>query len=262
MNPQVPSNNRILIVDDNESIHTDFEKVLLRPASKKAELAMLLDEVLEPAPRPSEPPPARVGSYEIAHAFSGNQAYDLVAAAEQEQRPFALIFMDVRMPPGADGIETTRRIWNDFPHPEVVICTAFSDYSWEEILEILGSTDQLQFLRKPFDVVSIKQMALALCKKWNLAQETRDHARQLEGQIAARTAELTQKISELEKAMAEISQLRGILPMCVYCHKVRDDQNFWQQVDDYIRHHTLAEVSHGICPDCYAKVMADFDKQM
>ena len=195
--------------------------------------------------------------YQLDHAYQGEEALKMVAAAEKDNMPYALLFMDVRMPPGWDGIETIKRIWDTYPNVEVVICTAYSDYSWEEILKKVGTTDQLMFLRKPFDVISVKQMALALTKKWNLGEQNRSYVNQLESRVAERTKDLTQKIDELEKAMAEIRQLQGILPMCIYCHKIRDDENFWQRVDDYIQNHTIANISHSVCPHCYDHVMAE-----
>jgi len=189
--------------------------------------------------------------FELSHAHQGEEAYGMVAEAEKSECPFALAFVDVRMPPGWDGVETASRIWADFPRIEMVICTAFSDYSWEQILEELGVTEKLQFLRKPVDVVSVKQMALALTTKWSLAEQASHYVDDLELEVNTRTHELQDKVSELEEAMAEIQQLRGILPMCVYCHKIRDDKDFWQHVDNYIHTHTKAEISHGICPDCF-----------
>ena len=248
-------NRRILIVDDATAIHDDFTKILTpvgRASDRLGELLSNLtaDEHSVSSVKPAAPGPVR---FDLAHAHQGEEAYRLVGEAERASKPYAVAFIDVRMPPGWDGIETIRRIWADFPHVEVVICTAYSDYSWEEILAELGVSDQLQFLRKPFDVVSVKQMALALTTKWNLSRKARNYLRDLEWEVAARTHELADKIGELEAALEEIKQLRGILPMCVYCHKIRDDENFWENVDNYLGRHTLAEISHGICPECFEK---------
>ncbi len=250
-------NQRILIVDDNPSIHEDFEKILPTQPRRERHLDELLQEFLDE--EAEERPAQLLTSYEIDHAYQGEEALERIREAETQGRPYAVLFVDVRMPPGWDGIETIKRIWKEFPHNEVVICTAYSDYSWEEILEQLGTSDQLQFTRKPFDVVSIKQMALALTKKWNLAKQAREYTEQLEAQVAARTKELRDKIEELEKALHEIKQLRGILPMCAWCHKVRNDDDYWQQVDEYLSNHTDADISHGICPECYEKMMSQLD---
>ncbi|RMD73608.1 MAG: response regulator [Lentisphaerae bacterium] len=256
-------NNRILIVDDNESIHEDFEKTLpveQTQVDDSSGFNRLVSEVLGPVEMVSQVA-GKEPVYQLAHAYQGEEAYNMVRMAENAGIPFAVIFMDVRMPPGWDGIYTIKKIWAEFKNPEIVICTAYSDYSWEEILAEIGTTDQLQFLRKPFDVVSIKQMALALTKKWNLAEKSRRYTAELEAAVQARTRELQEKIDELQKAMDEIMHLRGILPMCAWCHKIRTDEDYWLQVDEYISSHSLAEVSHGICPDCYEKLMNEVEHE-
>lgn len=252
-------NRRILIVDDNPSIHEDFNKILPTEGKANQELDVLLNEILGNEDEDSAEIHPDDLCYTLDHAYQGEEAYEKVKEAEQKNEPYALLFVDVRMPPGWDGIETIRRIWQDYPHNEIVICSAYSDYAWEDILKKLGTTDQLQFLRKPFDIVSIKQMALALSKKWNLSKQSRQYTDDLEKEVETRTKKLIDKIAELEAAMEEIKQLRGILPMCAWCKKVRNDDNFWQQVDDYLCNHTKAEISHGICPDCYDNMMDQYD---
>ncbi|MCJ8328790.1 MAG: response regulator [Lentisphaeria bacterium] len=251
-------NNRVLIVDDNPSIHDDFRKILEHDDEHDTNLDDLLAEVLgeDPAPADKE----RKIRYKLDHAYQGEEAYEKVLLAEEEKDPYALLFMDVRMPPGWDGVRTIKEIWQKHPYNEIVICTAYSDYSWEEILAELGTSDQLQFLRKPFDVVSIKQMALAICKKWNLARRARNYVQDLENDVEIRTKELNDKIAELEKAFQEINELQGILPICAWCMKVRSDDNFWVKVDEYISNHTKAEISHGICPDCYDKMLLELEE--
>ena len=255
----IEENKRILIVDDNPSIHDDFEKILPSAADdhrddERDELNALYDEVFgeeNPDAATDQDFDRDVTGYKLSHAFQGQEALAMIREAEAAGNPFALTFMDVRMPPGWDGIATIREIWAEFPHLEVVICTAYSDYNWSQILKTLGTTDQLQFVRKPIDIVSIKQMALALTKKWNLARQARDQVDLLEQQVALRTKELSDKVDELQSAINEIRTLQGILPMCSYCHKVRDDKDYWHQVDKYLQSKTPAEISHGICPACY-----------
>lgn len=248
-------NRRILIVDDNAAIHEDFSKILPNPSDEidsfdDLERGLFGDRI------DSAPPGEDPGFYELSHAFQGEEAYEMMSQAEECGRPYALIFMDVRMPPGWDGIETIKRIWSRWSHVEIVICTAYSDYSWEKILQMVGSTDQLMFLRKPFDVISVKQMALALVKKWNLAKQARHYVSNLEAAVEERTFQLHEKVEELQNAMDEIKVLRGIIPMCMYCHKIRNDQNYWQRVDHYIQGHTVANVSHSVCPQCYDSAMS------
>ena len=261
--PEKEENRRILIVDDNAAIHDDFTKIL--PGHPEESDSFddlergLFGDTLGQEYTVSDRDPA---FYELTHAFQGEEAYKLVDQAEREHKPFALIFMDVRMPPGWDGIETIKRIWQRWSHIEMVICTAYSDYSWEKILQKVGTTDQLMFLRKPFDVISVKQMALALTKKWNLGRKVRQYVGDLERAVADRTKELRGKVEELQSAMVEIKALQGILPMCMYCNKIRDDENFWQRVDHYIQGHTIANISHSVCPQCYDSVMSTMLKEI
>ena len=255
--PEKRYNNRVLIVDDNEAIHDDFVKILAAPDAKRSELDALLSDVFEDegtVGKDAEPTAEEDALlYDISHAYQGKESYDMALEANRVGMPFALVYMDVRMPPGWDGIKTIRTIWKDMPHTEIVICTAYSDYAWDVILQELGSSDQLQFVRKPFDVVSIRQMTLALVRKWNLARQARDYVRDLEQAVAERTRELNEKVDE-------ITRLRGILPMCAYCHKVRTDEDYWERVDEYINSRSLAEISHGVCPECRKKLMEDFDE--
>lgn len=126
-------NNRILIVDDNPSIHRDFKKVLSNPrAEEKRKLALIEkglfpddNEPLEEEDQDHHP------NYEVDTALQGEEAFCKVIKAQEEGRPYALVFMDVRMPPGWDGIETIGHIWEKYPEVEMVICTAYSDYSWK-----------------------------------------------------------------------------------------------------------------------------------
>jgi sigma-B regulation protein RsbU (phosphoserine phosphatase) len=112
--------------------------------------------------------------------------------------------MDVRMPPGMDGIQTIREIMKRFPDTEVVVITAFSDYSWEDIIAQLGTSDHVLILRKPFDAVSIKQITLAMCTKWELSRQNRMHIATLETQVAERTRELKQLLEEKESYIRTI----------------------------------------------------------
>lgn len=191
-------NNRILVVDDSKSIHEDFRKVLSPNKDDDAAALQNLEEELFGAPESPEKMIAEV-TYEVDSAFQGQEALELVRKAEQENRPYAMAFMDVRMPPGWDGVETIIRIWKEFPSIEMVLCTAYSDYTWEEMISKLGNTDRLLFVRKPFDAIAIQQMALTLVKKWNLGYQARNHVKQLELEVADRTTQLRSLLSEVEK---------------------------------------------------------------
>jgi len=200
-------NTRILIVDDNESIHEDFRKVLIH--EKNEDYAALDDLEAElfddDEKKPKNKTPDDVLKYEVDSALQGQEALAMVNKAAQENRPYALVFMDVRMPPGWDGIETISRIWLKHPYVEMVLCTAYSDYTWDNIVEKLGSSDKLLFLRKPFDAVAVQQMALSLIKKWNLGEYARNYVNNLEQEVQQRTLQLNDLLTELEIKNAELA---------------------------------------------------------
>ena len=198
-------NKRILIVDDNESIHNDFRKVLIHEINEDhADLDELEAELFGDESKEAVIEGESV-VYEVDSAFQGQEALKMVDDANAEGRPYALIFMDVRMPPGWDGIETIGRIWVKHPYLEMVLCTAYSDYTWDDIIEKLGCTDKLLFLRKPFDSVAVQQMALSLIKKFNLGSQARYYVNNLEQEVQQRTLQLQDLLHEMESKNAQLS---------------------------------------------------------
>ena len=158
-------NLRILVIDDNPVIHEDFRKILATTtASDELEQAgaSLFDE--EPVAVHGEP-------FDLSFADQGERGFHMVEQSVVAGKPYALAFVDMRMPPGWDGVETIEHIWKVDPEIQVVICTAFSDHPWRRITARLGQTDRLLILRKPFDAIEVEQLASSLTRKWNLAQE-------------------------------------------------------------------------------------------
>ena len=125
----------------------------------------------------------------------------MVKQAATEGRPFALAFVDGRMPPGWDGVETIVHIWRAHPELQIVICTAYSDYSWEQIIARVGESDSLVILKKPFDAVEVQQLAHAMTRKWKLNQEARLKMDALNHLVMEKNQEL-----KLVKETAEASQ--------------------------------------------------------
>jgi PAS domain S-box-containing protein len=152
------SRYRLLIVDDNEAIHDDLKKILL-PREVAPEIAA--DEALLFGTTTT----AGI-TFEIDSAFQGQEGLECVLRAQAEERPYALAFIDVRMPPGWDGIETIGRLWRVDPDMQIVICTAYSDYNWEDIIRRLGVSHNFVVLKKPFDVIEATQLAHAMTAKW------------------------------------------------------------------------------------------------
>jgi len=171
-------NLRILVVDDQEAIRDDFKKILAThsappPALSSARAAFFGGDVA------GAPAAITTPHFQLTLASQGEQALELAARARQAGQRFALAFVDVRMPPGIDGLQTIKGLWQLDPDLEVVICTAFSDYSFEQIVQELGSTDRLLILKKPFDPVEVRQLAGALTEKWNVVQRERGRLEEL-----------------------------------------------------------------------------------
>src|SRR5207245_726610 len=133
---------------------------------------------------------ATTTDFELISAFQGLEALELVKQALAEGRPFAMAFLDVRMPPGWDGVETAARLWQVCPDLQIVICTAYSDYSWDEMRARLDQPDSLVILKKPFDNVEVQQLAHAMTKKWLLSRQARLQLSELERMVCERTREL------------------------------------------------------------------------
>ena len=181
-----PSNQRILIIDDNPSIHEDFRKILGPADAKIAEEL----EATEASLFGDKAGASRTQNFRIDFAFQGQEGLEKVHAAYVENAPYAVAFVDVRMPPGWDGVETISRIWKEFPDLQIVICTAYSDYSWDEISKSIGNTDKMLVLKKPFDNVEVLQMA-------------RKQMEELDALVNQRTAELRAANARLTGEVAE-----------------------------------------------------------
>src|SRR5712675_549684 len=150
-------NRQILVVDDNEAIHDDFRKILNDADLASENFAAAHAAIFGASPLKHSPT-----SYRLDFATQGKQALEMVKQKLQDGHPYALAFVDIRMPPGWDGIKTIENLWMVDPQLQVVICTAFSDYSWDDILEKFGESDQLLILKKPFDNIEVRQLASAL----------------------------------------------------------------------------------------------------
>lgn len=210
-------NLRILVVDDNVAIHNDFRKVLVREKIFGENEFRSLEAELFQTEDTSTSLDGDTPVYEVDSAYQGQEALELVEKAEHAGHPYALVFMDIRMPPGWDGIYTISRIWERFPHIEMVICTAYSDYSWERITKELGTTDRLLFLRKPFDTTAVKQMALSLTQKWNLSRQAERYVKQLENEVRER------RRSENQLAyLAHYDVLTGLANRTLFVRKLEE----------------------------------------
>lgn len=199
---------KIIVIDDNPEIHKDFKKVLTVASSDNADKLNQFNKQLF-GDDDTEKKSGNLPLFQIDTATQGKEGVQKIADAIQSGNPYSLAFVDIRMPPGWDGIETIKHIWELDKDIQVVICTAYSDYSWEETIQELGQTDNLLILKKPFDHIAVRQLACALTRKWSLMQESRSYTKSLEKSVQERTNLLQESLS-ITRATFE-SSADGIL---------------------------------------------------
>jgi PAS domain S-box-containing protein len=254
-------NHRILVIDDNAAIHEDIRKILAPPV---ADAGSLEDEEALLFGEPKGEAVTTV-SFEIDSALQGQEGLELVRKALQEGRPYALAFVDVRMPPGWDGVETISRIWQIYPELQVVICTAYSDYSWDDLTRQFGHSDSILILKKPFDNIEVLQMAHALTKKWFLTQEAKLQLVNLDNMVNARTEELqvaNKRLRLSEERFAKAFKSSPV-PMSIQSldnYRYLDVNDSYLQMTGYAREELLGKspVELNVWPDLAArKVLLD-----
>jgi diguanylate cyclase (GGDEF)-like protein len=179
-----PGLPRILVIDDNHAIHEDFRKVLTSDPQKEAEDVFLAAEAILLGERPRS---VERSTFEIDSAHQGQEGVEMVRKALAEGRPYGMAFIDMRMPPGWDGLETIEHLWAVDAHVQVVICSAHSDYDWLDVVRRLGHSDQLLVLRKPFEPIEVLQCATALIRKWQNERIMRGQVESLEHVVTVRT---------------------------------------------------------------------------
>ena len=178
--------SRILIVDDNPAIHRDFAKILGAGPESARDLASVESLLFGDAPAPARERP----SYHLEFASQGQEGVECARRAVAAAHPFSIAFIDMRMPPGWDGLETIERLWQVDPDVQVVICSAHSDYDWGDVVARLGQTDRLLVLKKPFEPIEVLQCASALVRKWQHERALLVQVETLENVVAARTEKL------------------------------------------------------------------------
>ncbi len=228
--------SRILLVDDNEAIHEDIEAILSNHQTDADDELQELEGALFGDSVSGNTDVIEEIQYRIDHAYQGEEAIRKVKEASENKDPYSLVFMDVRMPPGMDGIEAIQHIWKDYPFIEMVICTAYSDYSWDEIVQNLGSSDKLLFMKKPFDATALKQTALTLTTKWNLQQKAIEYTDQLEKEVAERTSELNNLVEDFKKMKekAEKASTAKSAFLANMSHEIRTPMNGVMGMNDLL----------------------------
>lgn len=188
---------RLLVVDDNPDIHEDFRKILgqdpLARSMADAEAALL----------DLEPESGGHDGYAIDCAAQGQDAILRVEELIAQSQYYSVAFVDIRMPPGIDGVEAAQRMWAVDPDLQIVFCTAYSDYSWEGMVRRLGQNHCFLVLKKPFDTIEVRQVALALSEKRRLFRENAQCVRNLEARVKERTTELEVAHRNLHQEMQD-----------------------------------------------------------
>ena len=177
-----------------------------------------------------------LGHTVVGHAVNGREA----VAMTKELAP-DVVLMDIKMPE-MDGIEAAGHIERECPTPLVVVTAHESP----ALVKRASHAGVGAYLVKPPMASEIdRAITVAMARFKDMAE------------LSRLNRELTERNEELQQALAQIQTLRGLIPICASCKKIRDDAGYWQQVDVYLREHTQAEFTHGLCPDCAAKLYPD-----
>lgn len=190
------------------------------------------------------------GFGDILLAESPFQAFEYFKKPDSSGRPYKikLILLDLIMPE-MDGIETLMRIKKDenLRDIPVIMVTGNSDVKELEQSFAAGAVDYVTKPYKKIELISRVSSALRLKRE---IDQRKIHEQELE-----------QKNKELEKALTEIKVLRGFIPICASCKKIRDDKGYWSQVEEYIARHSEAKFTHGICPDCMVRLYPEVPRK-
>jgi len=176
--------------------------------------------------------------YQVLVATSGQEAWNVL----QQPDPPSLLVLDWLMP-GIDGVEICRRARRDTRLNACYILLLTSRSTKEDIVQGLeaGADD---YVTKPFDNSELRARIQVGARVVNLQSA------------------LAERVRELESALTHVKQLHGLLPICCYCKKIRDDKNYWHQVESYVANHADVRFSHGICPDCSARLKQEMDGKL
>ncbi|MGN6453032.1 MAG: putative bifunctional diguanylate cyclase/phosphodiesterase [Steroidobacteraceae bacterium] len=171
--------HRLLMIDDNPRIHEDYRKILAgrdQVSVSSAEAALFGEQTQQEGP-----------TFDMDSAMQGRDGVERARRALDEGRPYSVAFVDMRMPPGWDGLETIEQLWKIDPEVQIVVCSAYTDYDWLELLARLGHSDKLIVIKKPFEPIEILQSASALSRKWQNARALKHHIESLERAVTDRT---------------------------------------------------------------------------
>jgi two-component system, NtrC family, sensor kinase len=186
-------NRRVLIVDDNPDVSADFRKILGGSSGMSQEMRALEADLF------GTPTIVSTSDFELDFASQGQEALGRIVRAVADDRPYSVVFMDVRMPPGWDGVKTTQHVLDRDPNVAIVICTAYADYNSNQLAQVFGQTDRVLVLKKPFDPVEVRQLAHALRRRWELDRAANFHLEKLDVLVNERTEKLSSALSDLRR---------------------------------------------------------------
>jgi signal transduction histidine kinase len=189
------------LIDDTPAIHQDFRKILTPQGESNRDLQDMESALFGETPKPA-------GTvFELDSAYGGQEGLGKLLEAVANERPYALAFVDMRMPEGWDGAQTIEELWKHDPLLQVVVCTAYSDYSWDELLDRLNGHDRLLILKKPFDNIEVQQMANTLTTKWEMTSRANLKMSMLEDLVEQRTLAFKQASTLLQMEIDERKML-------------------------------------------------------
>lgn len=210
-------NNKILIVDDNSDIHQDFKLALEINPTTNNEITQALEKKVFGKESKNKKLPY---DFKLFHAYSAEETLTVLQSAEESNAPIGLIFMDIKLPNGMDGINVSKLILEKYPHTEIVLCTGYSDYTHDDILGKFGLTDHILLLRKPIDFIEVRQLAIALMQKWIQNRELELHTSKLELEVKNRTKELEDALAQVKKSDLAKSNFLSLMS-----HEIRNPIN-------------------------------------
>ncbi len=250
-------NRRILIIDDTEAIHEDFRTILGGETTDTTAFNQAEAAILDTAPENVK------DGFEVDSAFQGQEGLEKIQQALQQGRPYAMAFVDIRMPPGWEGIETIQRIWKEYPDLQVVICTAYADYSWHDIVKKLGETEKLLILKKPFDELEVHQLAIALTEKWHLSKQARLRHKELDRIVKQRTQQLQESEEKYRSVVENIGIGISVIDPNMQIISLNRQMHEWLPGIDLSKEHTCYKIlndppKEDICTCCpTAKTLED-----
>jgi sigma-B regulation protein RsbU (phosphoserine phosphatase) len=177
--------------------------------------------------------------WDVIPTADGTAAWHALETLRGKDAP-ELVLLDWMMP-GMDGIEICRKL-RTTPGFELIYIILLTSRSEKEDLAMGLMAGANDYITKPFHPAELEsrvRVGLRMVK--------------LQTNLAVR-------IHELEEALSEVKRLQGLLPICSYCKKVRNEENYWQQVESYLSSHSDVKLTHGVCPDCYARMMKELDE--